>query len=123
MIFALLHFGSGAQALHYFILCFASLIGTIQLVAARCHRRDLLWLDVPASFFLGAMALPASFAWFFFADEEIFNPGLAGGEIITIFLAAFLAAVPTTRVVARLLAQARLTSASANVARVKEPLQ
>ena len=102
-----LHFDSPTQAVHYFILCLVSILGVTQIVAAQSNRYDLLWLVPRTSFFLGALVIPASFLWFFLTDEGIFVPGLAGGERIAIFMAAFLVAMPLTRVIAYLFARSR----------------
>ncbi len=45
MFFDLLHLGDGKQALNYFVLCFFAILGALQLVAAKYHRRDLLWTN------------------------------------------------------------------------------
>ncbi len=100
MFFDLLHFESGAQAMHYFVLCLVSILGTIQVVAAHYNHRELCWFEKRAAYAFGGLAIVSSFAWFFLTDEEIFIPGLAGGELSSIFFAALLAAVPATRVIA-----------------------
>lgn len=117
----LLHFDSPTQAVHYFILCFSSILGVIQVSAARSRRRDLLWLDARASIIFGTLAIAASFVWFFLTDEEIFVPGLAGGEFIAIFVAAVITAVPISRAISFLLARVRVIAASPRSVRVKEP--
>ncbi len=105
MLLDLLHFGEGPQAIHYFTLCFFALLGTLQFVALRYHRRDLLWLNGQIGTVLSLLIIVASFAWFFVTDQEIFIPGLAGGELFTIFILAFLLAVPLTRMLAFLACQ------------------
>lgn len=105
MFFDLLHFESGTQAVHYFVLCFISILGTIQVVAAHSNHPDLRWFEKRAAYALGGLAIVSSFAWFFLTDEEIFIPGLAGGELFSIFFAAFLAAVPATRIIAFVLSR------------------
>lgn len=123
MLFDLLHFGSGPQAIHYFILCFTAILGTIQGVAARYNQRDLLWIEGRGGYAFSALTIAASFVWFFLTDDEIFAPGLAGGELFAIFLAAFVIAVPTSRTIAFTLARMRsLAIAQKSVAREKEPL-
>lgn len=117
----LLHFDSPMQAIHYFILCFTSILGVIQLSAARSNRRDLLWFE-RASTFLGVGAIASSFVWFFVTEEGIFIPGLAGGEFIAIFATAFIAAVPISRAISFLLSRARVSAASPRIVRVKEPM-
>ncbi len=117
----LLHFDSPTQAMNYFILCFISILGVIQLSAARSGRRKFLWLDERASTVLGACVLAASFVWFFTTEEGIFIPGLAGGEMIALFGTAFVTAVPISRAVTILFARVRLSSPPPRVASVKEP--
>jgi len=106
-ILGLLHFGSGDQATHYFALCLGAILGTLQIVAARYKRADLLWLEERAGFALGIVLVVGSFVWFFATDKEIFVPGLAGGEFFTLFAAAFATATPLTRVVAFALSRLR----------------
>lgn len=112
MFLDLLHFGDGPQAINYFIFCFGAILGTIQAVAVRYTRRDLIWLDGTAGYWLGATLVGASFVWFFATDQEIFIPGLAGGELFTIFVAALIIAVPATRIVAFVLARIKAISIS-----------
>lgn len=100
MFLDLLHFGDGPQAFNYFVLCFFALLGTLQFVALRYHRRDLMWLDGHIGIALSILLILASFVWFFITDQEIFIPGLAGGELFTLFMLAFLLVVPITRMLA-----------------------
>lgn len=97
MPFDLLHFGSGVQAIHYWILCLTSILGTIQCAAVRYHRNDLVWINGRGGYVFGLASILAGFAWFFLVDEEAFVPGLAGAELFTVFAAAFVIAVPVTR--------------------------
>lgn len=122
MFFNLLHFGSGLQAIHYFIFCFVGILGTVQGVAVRYHRSDLVWLDRRKGYALSVLMVAGSFAWFFLVDQDIFIPGLAGGELFTLFATAFAAAVAVTRVVAFFAIRVRALRAPAGTAREKEPL-
>jgi hypothetical membrane protein len=122
MFLNLLHFGSGLQAIHYFIFCLVGLLGTMQGVAVWYHRNDLLWLDQRKGYALSALMVAGSFIWFFLVDQDIFIPGLAGGELFTLFAAAFVVAVLVTRVVAFLAARVRASSVPERTAREKEPL-
>lgn len=97
MFFDLLHFGNGPQAINYFILCFFAILGTIQFVAIRYHRHDLRWIDGPVGVALSGTLIGGSFIWFFVTDQEIFIPGLAGGELFTLFIVAFILAIPISR--------------------------
>jgi hypothetical protein len=108
---------------HYFILCFTAILGTIQGVAARYDHHDLLWIEGRGGYVFSGLTIAASFTWFFLADDEIFIPGLAGGELFAIFLAAFVIAVPTSRTIAFILAHVRsLALVQKRVTREKEPL-
>lgn len=95
------------------------------MVAVRYERRDLIWLDGPAGSWLSAILIGGSFIWFFVTDQEIFIPGLAGGELFTIFVSAFIVAIPITRIIAFAIARVKVISISAT-ARVetkrKEPI-
>ncbi len=123
MFFDLLHFGAGAQAIHYFTFCLAAILGTIQGVALRYRRADLLWVDGYLGYTLSALTIAGSFVWFFLTDQEIFIPGLAGGELFTLFVVAFVTAAPLTRLVAFFAARGRaLALAPTHAAREKEPL-
>ena len=123
MFLDLLHFGSGAQAIHYFVFCLVGILGTIQGVAAHYRRSDLLWLDGRKGYVFSALTVAASFVWFFLIDQDIFIPGLAGGELFTLFAAAFVVAVPITRAVAFFAARVRAPAvAPKRAAREKEPL-
>jgi hypothetical protein len=121
MFFDLLHFGSGAQAANYFVLCFVGILGTIQGVATRYNRRDLLWLEGNPGYALSAVMVAGSFVWFFLTDTEAFIPGLAGGEFFTLFVSALVLAVPTTRVIAFAFMRVRSFTLTPKAAREKEP--
>ena len=121
MIFDLLHFGDGPQAINYFIFCLVAILGTLQAVAVRYARGDLVWFEGQGGYGLSALMIVGSFIGFFVTDKEIFIPGLAGGELFTIFVAAFIVAVPITRLVAFAFARIRaLTLARTNPSE-KEP--
>lgn len=117
MLFDLLHFGDGSQAINYFILCFFAILGALQFVAIRYDRRDLKWLAGPAGSATSLLLIAGSFVWFFMTDKEIFIPGLAGGELFTIFMVAFITAVPTTRVLVWVIAQTNLAKQMGKVFR------
>jgi len=123
MFFDLLHFGSAQQAIDYFLFCFAAILGTIQGVAVRYGRLDLLWFHGRLGYAFSLLTVAGSFIWFFLSDQEIFIPGLAGGELFTLFVVAFFVAVPTTRLGAFVAARVRaLAAAPETPAREKEPL-
>ena len=123
MFLNLLHFGSGPQAVNYFVFCLAAILGTIQGVAVRYNRSDLLWLERRGGYVFSALTVAGSLVWFFLTDQEIFIPGLAGGELFTLFVAAFVIAIPVTRIVAFIATRMRaLATAPERTPREKEPL-
>jgi hypothetical protein len=123
MLFNLLHFGSGPQAVNYFVFCLTAILGTIQGVAVRYNRSDLLWLDGRGGYLLGALTVAGGFVWFFVTDQEIFIPGLAGGELFTLFVAAFVVSIPVTRIIAFVATRMRaLATVPERAPREKEPL-
>jgi hypothetical protein len=86
---------------NYFLLCFVACLGTLQWAAARNHkpalsllgRRGLGW---PGTV-LGAGLVGGGFGWFFAATPGLFRPGLAGGELSTLFVLAGLLALAVSR--------------------------
>lgn len=119
----LLHFGTGDQAWHYAVFSFVAIMGTLQVVAARFDRQELVWVEGRNGMLLGALVVAAGFIWFFWVDGEIFTPGLAGGELFVLFSVAFAAAVPFCRAVALVLHHVRsLGPVAARPRREKEPL-
>ena len=85
---ALFNFISPWLTLKYLSLCFFSVLGVLQIVAG---RRDIEGLSLlPASLRrwqipLGVILAIAAFAVFFAVTPEVFTPGLAGAELITLF--------------------------------------
>jgi hypothetical protein len=86
---------------NYFILCFFAGLGVLQWVAAR-HRRlnlsllgpwGLGWLGI----IVGLSLTIAAFGWFFWATPGLFSPGLAGGELSSLFAAGIGSALLATR--------------------------
>ena len=122
MFLDLLHFGAGPQAVNYFVFCLGGILGTIQGVAVRYSRADLGWLEERAGYTLSALMVAGSFVWFFLTDQEIFIPGLAGGELFTLFIAALVVAIPVTRIVAFFAGRMRDLAATPSPSpREKEP--
>lgn len=89
---------------NYFILCFVACLGTLQWAAARNYNPALSWLGRRGLGRLGqAVGLflaCGAFGWFFAVTPGLFRPGLAGGELSTLFVAAGLCALLVTRLVA-----------------------
>jgi hypothetical protein len=123
VLLELLHFGTGSQAIHYFVLCLGGTLGIVQAAAVRYDRRDLIWIAERGGYVFSLVMVASSFMWFLRADKEIFIPGLAGGELFVIFIAALLVAVPATRAVNWVLVRLRLLALvpEPNL-REKEPL-
>ncbi len=121
-LFDLLHFGTGTQAAHYFIACLVATLGTLQAVAVRYQRCELLWLEGLAGYVLGAVCVAGGLAWFFLTDDEIFTPGLAGAELFAVFGAAFLVAILFARIIAFGLNWLRSLAPVSRTQREKEPL-
>lgn len=86
----MLNFVTGELAAHYFLLAFLSILGVLQLVAARHKLIGLsLWgskSPIPG-YLLGAALTAGAFVWFFAATPLIFAPGLAGAELAVLFAA------------------------------------
>lgn len=123
MFLNLLHFGSATQAVNYFAFCLVAILGTIQGVAVHYSRSDLLWFEGRVGYAFSVLTVAGSFIWFFLAEQEIFIPGLAGGELFTLFVAAFVVAIPVTRIVAFITTRMRTLAAAPKAApREKEPL-
>ncbi len=122
MLTDLLHFGSGTQAMHYYLACFGAILGTLQWVAARYDRRELKWFKGSAGFWLGPLAIAASLGWFLIADDQVFVPGLAGGELFLVFMVALWTAISCARLINWSLGHfPRTVLVPKPVAREKEP--
>jgi len=117
----LLHFGTGTQAVNYFVFCFFAILGVIQGIATRYQRFDLQWFGGNAGYALSVALVVGSFVWFFITDQEIFIPALAGGEFFALFIGALILAVPLTRAMAFALAHGRAFARIAKPTREKEP--
>ncbi len=97
---------------NYFILCFVTCLGTLQWVAACQHkpalsllgRRGLGWHGLV----LGYVLIGGGFGWYFALTPNLFKPGLAGGELSTLFGAGGLCALLVARL-ASALWQKRIT--------------
>jgi hypothetical protein len=86
---------------NYFILCFFAILGTLQWAAARNHKPALSLLGPlglgQVGLVVGALLVCGSLAWFFAATPGLFSPGLAGGELSTLFAAGGLSALGVAR--------------------------
>lgn len=96
----MLNFVSPHLAINYFILAFATIVGALQLVAA---RHGLIGLTLVGSarkptwsYLLAIALIVGGFAWFFAATPEVFIPGLAGFELAVLFGTAGICALAFT---------------------------
>lgn len=96
-LFGLLMLGEGNLTPNYLFFCFLASLGVLQFVAGKYVRRELMLLPPRAAQSIGAVLLVAAFVWFFLAEPDIFIPGLAGGELLTFSIAAFVSALLVTR--------------------------
>lgn len=91
---------------NYFVLCFVVCLGTLQWVAGRNHKPALSFLGQWGlgwpGIICGALLVIGGFAWYFAFTPGLFAPGLAGGELSTLFAVGGLSAVAVTKL-ARLL--------------------
>jgi pimeloyl-ACP methyl ester carboxylesterase len=98
----MLNFVTRELATHYFLLTFLSILGILQLVAARHRLIGLsLWesRNPALGYLLGAALTAGAFAWFFATTPEVFVPGLAGSELAILFGAAGICALAFTLIV------------------------
>ena len=86
---------------NYFILVFVVCLGTLQWSAARNRNLSLSLLGSAGIGRLGAVAggmlIIGGFAWFFTFTPGLFDSGLAGGELSTLFGAGGLSALLVAR--------------------------
>ncbi len=86
---------------NYFIVCFVAVLGTLQWAAARNHKPAISWLGPwglgRLGQGIGLFLVCASLVWFFGSTPGLFTPGLAGGELSTLFAAGGLSALLVTR--------------------------
>lgn len=86
---------------NYFMLCFVACLGTLQWAAARNRKPAISWLGPwglgRPGLGVGLLLVVGSFSWFFAATPGLFAPGLAGGELSTLFVAGGLSALAVAR--------------------------
>lgn len=86
---------------NYFLLCFLACLGTLQWSAARQRKPALSWLGPWGLGRLGKGAglllVAGSLSWFFAATPGLFTPGLAGGELSSLFVGGGLSALLVAR--------------------------
>jgi hypothetical protein len=86
---------------NYLILCFVVCLGTLQWSAARNRRLGLSllgrWGLGKSGSIVGIFLITAGFGWFFTVTPGLFDTGLAGGELATLFGVGGLSALLVTR--------------------------
>lgn len=93
VFFGLIMLGEGLLALNYIIFCFIASLGVLQFVAARYGLRGMLLLPQRASTWAGLALILFAYVWFFAVQPDLYIPGLAGGELSTFAVFAFLLAL------------------------------
>ncbi len=89
MVIGILNFGEGSLPLNYLIFCCIASLGAIQIAAAQARLVGLLLLPIRYSRMLGVVLIVGSYIWFFAIQPDLFIPGLAGGELFTLFFIGF----------------------------------
>jgi hypothetical protein len=86
---------------HYFIFCFIVCLGALQWATARNNKPALSLLGAWGlgwpGIMLGSLLVIGGFIWFFNYTPGLFEQGLAGGELSTLFGAGGLSALLTAR--------------------------
>ena len=86
---------------NYFILCFITCLGTLQWAAARNQKPAISvlgrWGLGRLGQGVGGLLVCTSLTWFFAATPGLFTPGLAGGELSSLFVAGGLSALLVAR--------------------------
>ena len=89
MVIGILNFGEGLLPLTFLVMVTVASLGAIQIAAAQARLIGLLLLPIAYSRWLGAGLVAGSYIWFFSVQPGLFIPGLAGGELFTLFLIGF----------------------------------
>jgi hypothetical protein len=86
---------------NYFTLCLVVSLGVLQWAAARNHKPALSllgpWGLGLTGQVVGSLLVIGGFVWFFNFTPGLFETGLAGGELSTLFSAASLSALGLAR--------------------------
>lgn len=103
----MLHFFPPGLAERYLLFTFVATLGVLQLMAAHYHWAGLSLVGRQRwrwGYVLGASLLGGAYLWFFWAVQPlIFQPGLAGAELSTLFAISTLLAVAATLALASVL--------------------
>lgn len=92
ILFGLLMLGEGDLARNYILFCLVASFGVLQFVAGRYGWRGMMLLSAHLSRQLGLALMALAYLWFFAIQPDLFIPGLAGGELLTFSLLAFMLA-------------------------------
>ena len=86
---------------NYFILCFIIILGILQWTAARNHKPQISVLGAGglswAGTLFGGGLVIGGFVWFFTRTPGLWQSGLAGGELSTLFGGGGLSALLVAR--------------------------
>ncbi len=93
MVIGILNFGEGSLAVNYLIFATVASLGVLQFVAGRGRLVGLMPLPAKPSMWLGLALIIGAYGWFFTIQPDFLIPGLAGGELFTLFLIGFLLAL------------------------------
>jgi hypothetical protein len=93
MVIGILNFGEGLLWLHYLVFCIVASLGALQIAAAHARMVGLMLLTPRLSGWLGLALGVGAYVWFFTIQPDLFIPGLAGGELFTLFLGGFVVAL------------------------------
>jgi hypothetical protein len=96
MVIGILNFGEGWLAVNYLIFTTVASLGALQWVAGRGRLVGLLLVPAKASMWLGVAMVSGAYVWFFTIQPDLLIPGLAGGELFTLFLTGFVLALLIT---------------------------
>lgn len=101
-MFDFLHFDlGGVPPEPYFLFAFLASLGTLQWVAARNGLNGLAFIPPEhrrAGQWAGGILVVGATGWFYVSQYPlIFRPGLAGFELLTIFVLGALAALAVSR--------------------------
>ncbi len=93
MVIGILNFGNGSLAVNYLVFSTVASLGVLQFVAGRGRLVGLMLLPAKPSMWLGVALVIGAYGWFFTIQPDLLIPGLAGGELFTLFLIGFLLAL------------------------------
>jgi hypothetical protein len=93
MVIWILNFGEGLLGVNYLIFTTLASLGVLQFVAGRGRLVGLILFSSRLSKWLGVALVAGAYVWFFAFQPDLLIPGLAGGELFTLFLVGFVLAL------------------------------